>query len=50
VSSGSFQSGGGDEKGAVADKEVGLRPSEQTLKDKAFYRNIFDVIKQVHLA
>ena len=34
---------------AGADKKVGMRPSEQDLKDMAFKRSIFDIINQVYL-
>ena len=32
-----------------ADKKVGMRPSEQNLKDMAFKRSIFDIINQVNI-
>ena len=32
-----------------ADKKVGLRPSEQNLKDMAFQRPIFDIVNQVFM-
>ena len=45
-SCGSIRSGQ-SKKGA--DKKVGLRPSEQNLKDMAFQRPIFDIINQVYM-
>jgi hypothetical protein len=35
--------------GKGADKKVGLRPSEQNLKDMAFKRSMFDIINQVSI-
>ena len=47
----SSSSGGSGRTGhkAGADKKVGMRPSEQDLKDMAFKRSIFNIINQVYL-